>query len=559
MYKFGRFGAKVTWLPSHTPEHLRRLHDPGKPVQDAETCLTVSKNMTTAELEELRSTRGWVRTWSEFNRAVLRTPSPSLPKWHVLEGSLADEALPTDKEWGSASGGLDAWAKWGILPGANSPDNQWVQQLRHWIAKRQPYVNGWDRAFYFATPEPAREVYAVASFNERSRILAFDTNGAFSYAVAHQVVPDPAKLHYVGASEVANAWLDKNLAGVYRVRITVRPETPSWWHTHHPLMHRLSKTMKPVLWPDGPVETFIHTCERDAWLKLVDVEPLDGVVAPSIKHALSSTAKSLWQQRQRACSPSEKGSIKWLLSRLHTASVPTRHKRVSEDEAKTWWANLGCESWLAEDFIPDIDHVSCQWSSAATVSAWARGHWLRFMTAVMQACPSAQPAYTNVDSLHVIMPEQDVDATLAALQRNNLVGAEWGQWRIQAIASRAVWLGLGKYWLVDTANCLVLHQNLGSRNPWSTGRRWCRPMTQGKNRNVVLTKISQTVWDTLNDHAHLCKAGSGLWIYRRPTLDLVHDPESYHQHVLEQLVFYRNKKKRFWYLLKNSVLKSTPM
>lgn len=555
MTKFGRFGPNVSWQPGDDPGALRRLHDPGKPSPASGSMLTISKTATETELAALKNTAGWVRTWSELNRAVLRCPSATLPPWHVLESTLPVEAIPDDAAWSTSGGGLSLWHKWGITPSADSADSQWVQQLRHWVAKRHPHRNGWDRTFYFATPEPPREVFAVASLSRSNDILAFDTNGAYSYAVANVPVPDPAKLSFVGSADVLNAWNDPLLAGVYRVRVTIRETTPDWWRTHHPLVNRSGKTVLPVLWPDEPVETFIHSCERDAWLALVDLEPLDGVVARGVPHALSGTAKSLWAQRVAAEDTLTRNCAKWLLSRLHTAVVPTRYKNVDAHEAASWWKGLGCEPWTTGTKIPDIDHSACQWSSAATVSAWARGNWLRFVTALMAASPEAVPAYTNVDSFHVILPRSRAHEVKAELGKLGLLGAEWGQWRLQAHASKGVWLGLGKYWLVDASGVLVLHQNLANKNPWASSRRWCRPITALPGNNVGVTKISQTIWNTLPDHSELIKAGQGLWIYRRPTLNLVNDVPLYQQHKLEQLVFNRNRKKRFWYLLRNIVIK----
>lgn len=555
MLHFGRYGSVVEWFPSSTPEKLSRLLDPGKPQTVPKNTISISKNTSHEEVLSLKESVGWVRTWSELNRAVIVAPSPKLPKWHVLEGSLPEDCLPDDTAWENTNAGLPIWRKWSIIPGDKSPDYQWIKLLRHWAAKRQPHKNGWDRAFYYATPEPPREVCAIASLAKDQAILAFDTNGAYSYAVAHIPVPDASKLHLVTGETAASAWRDDRTSGVFRVKVTCNSDTPSWWREHHPLVHRIGKKVLPVVWPDEPVLTFLHSCERMAWEKVVNIEVIDGVVSQAIPHALSGTAKTLWEQRMQAATSIDKACTKWLLARLHTATVPARGKNVSAEDSEKWWKTLGCEAWSTSTEIPDIDNIACQWSSPATVSAWARANWVNFMTKVMELCPEAKLAYTNVDSMHFIVPIQKVRTLKEALESSNSIGAGWGKWRLQADAKYGVWLGLGKYWLVDDRHNLVLHQNMGNRNPWATGRRWYRPLISNDATSVTVTKISQTIWQSMSDHSSINHLQKGIWIYTRPDYSLVHDEQRYHSHLVMQLLYSRNRKKRFWYLTKKFVLK----
>lgn len=437
MIKIGRFGPGLPWLPGQKGNATVRLHDGGPVVSTTVPVITVASSGDIYPKSAIQGA-GWVRTWSEINRVVSNDPVGASPKWHVLESGLPLESLPDDEAWGSDGAGLALWASWGIVPSDASPDAQWIAKCRHWVARRSPKKSGWDAAFYATIPEPCREVFALSAQSDDHCILAIDTNGAYPYAVAHVPVPNAAKLRFVDGAKAAEAWADPNMQGAFRVIITKRKDTPDWWDAFHPLVHRVGKEARPILWPQGEVETFVHKCEKDAWLACVDLTPLDGVVAEGTQHPLAATARTLWKQRQSADNPTDKACAKWMLARLHTASAPSRTKWVTPDQKDAWYQAFDCEPLDRDCHIPYVDHPECLWSAAATVFAWARGSWLTMMTAFMRACPSAKPAYTNVDSLHMIIPRARKTEVLRTLAEDGMVGCDWGQWRLQAAATRGV-------------------------------------------------------------------------------------------------------------------------
>jgi hypothetical protein len=495
--------------------------------------------------------KGWVRTWSEVNRVVSQDPMGALPEWHVLENGLAAEDLPDDDAWAAADAGMALWDSWGITPSGSSPDAQWMAKCRHWTARRMPKKSGWDAAFYATIPEPCREVFALSAQSENHRIVAIDTNGAYSFAVANIPVPNPARLRFVTGEAALQAWENPAIQGAFRVLITKREDTPAWWDKFHPLVHRVGRATRPILWPDDTVETFVHKCEKDAWLACVDMTPIDAVVAEGTQHPLAATARTLWAQRQSAGNATDKACAKWLLSRLHTASAPSRTKYVTPSQKEEWYQKLGCEPLTTDDAIAYVDHPECLWSSAATVSAWARGSWLLMMTAFMRVCPTAIPAYTNVDSLHMIIPRDCSAETLQRLAALGLLGASWGKWRLQAEGSKGVWLGLGKYWILDDAGVLVLCQNLGNKKPWSTSRRWYRPLpvAHAAAKHEV-TRISQTIWQTLSSASDLEVTVTGLTCYRRRSIAVARCDTAWHAAITGDMLKTRGLKKRIWYRLR---------
>ncbi len=338
----------------------------------------------------------------------------------------------------------------------------WTRKLHRRLARKEPYISEVDDLVGLHARPWSFHCQPLCLENAHGRsIVGLDMRGACSYAVAHVPIADPK--HLVEVTEpktLAQYWNDSSWQGYFQVHLRPRSSFLS-----PPLMGQWSsvlqgKTSLSMRQPDMPQLLFfqvsttdelvqwIHTSEKDAWEHFFHVLPIQAYGAFAKEHPFASMAKSLWEQYQsesHAPTAHDTVTYKWLLSSLHTgcSSRKARHQLLSEQITS---------------------QTQACWSAQYMPLAWVRGQWLRQWARVVALFPSAVLCYANVDSMHISVTHADAQK----IQDYFGFDAPWGQWRVQWVGSRGLWLGQGKYWIWKNDRPQVLEAWGHSGMPWAS-------------------------------------------------------------------------------------------
>lgn len=351
--------------------------------------------------------------------------------------------------------------------------------------RRIRYKNKLDNIVYFSCLPPYQEVFKAKESRKDRQIFALDFNAMFTDCISGSF-PDPKNLKYSKFNQ--NDYYTKQLNdGFYRAKLIKAQDT--FFLRFHPLKYSVSnKSYNINLVQGDTVEVFLSKDEIDYYSSFFSsVEIIEGVYSENlIKHPLSDTAKSIFQERKSFSGGSPRANLAKLKANIISSlGNPKKFKEyICKDydeiiskvekslsiqfdsnlsiEQKLELAKSGNRVHICDDKTDSLkfkvfntnNHDSI-YSFYSKMISNSRIKMVKLIEK-LYAIGSLEICYANVDSLHISITKNDIDRFYELLSPEISQGI--GGLKIEAIASSAYWFELGRYWLLNSDN-VIKHSN----------------------------------------------------------------------------------------------------
>ncbi len=368
------------------------------------------------------------------------------------------------------------------------------------VVKKLRFKNGYDRKFFFAYKDAYQEVFKLKEERSDRLIIALDFNSMYVESMKGEFCA-PASIEYrdFRSGEPAPSTLHN---GIYRVRLVAAKS--SFLLDHHPFLYkRLGRSHHFQMKHGDTIETLLHKDEIEYFTQFFHhVEILEGLFSiHTIEHPLLKKGLNLYAQRmyhRRRGDETGENFCKISMQHLHSATNQKRFRNKKFDNIaqirdflSTQFAMNLEESSLDEmaDFLIrhkyfglertvrgyqlsylDTGGCSTVFSLSAQVVANARLKMLKTLEGFLSH-RSVELCYANVDSIHLSIHRDEVEAFLA--KNSNLISNQLGALKIEAIADKGYWFDVGRYWLKKDDQ-VVLFKNKGFNHKAALHKFVCR-------------------------------------------------------------------------------------
>ena len=367
-------------------------------------------------------------------------------------------------------------------------------------ARKVGQKNGYDRHFFFAYKDAYQEVFKLKEERPERVIIALDFNSMYLDSMQGRFC-NPASVEYADFRG-QHPDPDSLAYGIYRVRL--RSARPGFILDHHPFRYRrLGRSHYFQMQCRDTIETLLHKDEISYFIRhFEEVEVVEGLLSnDTIEHPLLKQGMALYAQRlyhRRRGDRIKENLSKISLQHMHSA---TNQKQF----AKKYFKSLDkVKDFLTARFAMNLDSVGMDeivdflsrhkyfelaltprgyqlfyldtgassniFSLSAQVVANARIKMLQTLECLLD-CPSVELCYSNVDSIHLSIPQKEVDAFLE--RHRSLISENVGALKIEAIADQGYWFDVGRYWLKKDGK-VVLYKNRGFAHQAASDPFVCR-------------------------------------------------------------------------------------
>jgi len=359
-----------------------------------------------------------------------------------------------------------------------------------------------DGFFYFSDPSGFQEVFQLTEKREDRVIVALDFNSMFLDCMRGEFA-SPKDLEFRKDRRYYNG--ESLRPGLYHV-VFSSPKG-DFIKNNHPFRYTIGDQSFRFLIGNGDnVEILAHREEIYAYHRHFEhTEILCEITSDTtISHPLARKAESLYKTRlnykKQAASDLE-SLVKYELQLMHSATaIRKKIKSIvsSSSDLFTWlkehsWIdvpesrnskikrleslvkNHGFNFRSYRDYIEvsatDIFSNENLYSLSRSVSAKSRIKMFHLIER-LQGYSGVSVCYANVDSVHVSIEKTKIDQFLENI--DDLIGVEAGKLKIEAVADRAFWFDVGRYWLFNEGQVVAFKNSTihhkGSKSPFSYAR-----------------------------------------------------------------------------------------
>lgn len=374
------------------------------------------------------------------------------------------------------------------------------QHLRAAVKKLR-FKNGYDQKFFFAYKDAYQEVFKLKEERSDRLIIALDFNSMYVDSMKGKFCA-PASIEYrdFRGGEPVPSTLHN---GIYRVRLVAAKST--FLLGHHPFLYKqLGRSHHFQMKSGDTIETLLHKNEVEYFTPFFQhVEIIEGLFSlHTIEHPLLKKGLNLYAQRmyhRRRGDETGENFCKISMQHLHSA---TNRKQFRNKK----FQNLAqIRNFLSTQFAMNLDETSLDemadflirhkyfkldrtlqgyhqlsyldtagssmvFSLSAQVVANARLKILKTLEGFLSH-RSVELCYSNVDSIHLSIHRDEVEAFLA--KNSDVISDQLGALKIEAIADKGYWFDVGRYWLKKDDQ-VVLFKNKGFNHKAALTKFVCR-------------------------------------------------------------------------------------
>lgn len=350
-----------------------------------------------------------------------------------------------------------------------------------------------DRYFFAAQTHAYQDVFKFTEGRPNRTIFAFDFNSMYGACLEGEF-PDPKNLTFREFGVEANS-LGKFQCGIYKCTLSV-PKN-SFIRRFHALKYNTSGQKFGFVFGDNvSAEVLLHKEEVEFYKDHFESLIVEwGIMSEtSIAHPLLKTANQAYAERRNYRAQGNHSlakKCKFTIATLYSCVAQSRRISTSFSSLRELVNYLGVEHQVVKpsdmsdvqfvnyisrlsafdirfdkEFIlssPDVSHCANIYSLYSPVIAKGRIKVLRCFEHVL-AFEGAEICYSNVDSVHVSIPENSQLEFLNHMEP--YLSENIGDLKLEATAKKAVWFEPGRYWLFSD-NGVVKYRNLGIRNMWN--------------------------------------------------------------------------------------------
>jgi hypothetical protein len=371
-------------------------------------------------------------------------------------------------------------AEYGYAPRAGKTFRSHIVDLgQHKIERAIRSKSDLDFAFFYGSHQVYGEAYKLGEFSKNRCVVCLVVISMFPWIVKTAGFPNPSKLVYRVGALLRGAILSGTVDnGIFRCLVKHHPEYAGFLNRFGPFYFGRHGVSYPVAQAEGEVfEVLLHACEINALAPMCDIEVVDGVFSlESIAHPLASWVDRYYETKRHG-TPHQRTVAKAALTTLHTCAsrVSTEDKWLAASEVDTEFAvRFGSGPFTSSRYaqvrseredgaklmsLYKVDNDKNVYSFASTVYAESRARMLTLF-AKLDGLLGATVCYSNIDSIHLSVRHNRLEALLAEIDSMHGIGPDLGQLKVEAVARRALWLDAGVYWLGDENGKLIKHASI---------------------------------------------------------------------------------------------------
>lgn len=351
------------------------------------------------------------------------------------------------------------------------------------VERKLRFKNKLDKYFFFADPASYQEVFKFKECRANRKIIAFDFNSMFLDSMKGDF-PSPKNIYY---EQWNRTWLNETLnPGLYHV--ILKGPCDNFFNEFHPIRYTKSgDSIRFSMSEKYDVEVLLYHSELTAYRQYFkSIFIIDSVVSDrTIEHPLLKSALRVYKKRlgyrQSGNYFYEKMS-KYEIQLMHSSTSIRKKMTLIFSSAEEVISDLRNRYWLSfsEDpeyneyrvsqFVKDTgallfrrgkkrflrtDNIESKFnvfSLSRNVVANSRIKMVNTIRKISEF-PSAEICYTNVDSIHVSIPEKKYEDFMASM--SVFIGDEPGKLKIEAIADEGYWFDVGRYWLIKDKSVIA--------------------------------------------------------------------------------------------------------
>ncbi len=370
------------------------------------------------------------------------------------------------------------------------------------IARKLRFKNGFDQFFFFAYREGYQEVFRLKEERRERKIIALDFNSMFADCMKGSFC-EPRAIYYVKTSRQIDPFQLEQ--GIYHV--ILKGAKDSFFLNHHPfLFKRLRKSNHFKLEVGDSVEIVLYKDEIICYQNFFEeIEVLEGFCSKeTVSHPLYDSAVQLYRRRKihqlrgntlmaNFC----RTSIQFMHSSTNQRSMRRKnftslHSGLSflskefqlNIDSKLEFSHLkelfkknsyfkieDMDGSIAVDYL-DIRASNLLYSLSSKIISNSRIKMVEVIARLLKH-KSVEICYANIDSIHISIDSSEIENFLK--ENSDLINAELGCLKVQAIADQGYWFDVGRYWLKKN-NEVVLFKNRnfnhkGAKEPYIRKRK----------------------------------------------------------------------------------------
>lgn len=359
-----------------------------------------------------------------------------------------------------------------------------------------------DGFFYFSDPSGFQEVFQLTETRADRVIVALDFNSMFLDCMRGEFA-SPSDVEFKKKCRYYNG--EPLRPGLYQV--VFGPPKNEFIKNYHPFRYTIGdQSYRFVIGDEDSVEVLVHREEIYAYYKNFKYTKIlcEVTSEKAISHPLAKKAESLYKVRlnyRKQCVSDLENLAKYELQLMHSATAIRKKRKYLMCNSSDLLAWLEEHNWvdIPKSRTPKIERLEslvknrgfrfrvCRnhievlatdilsnenlYSLSRCVAAKSRIKMYNLIER-LQGYSGVSVCYSNVDSVHVSVEKSKVDQFFENI--SDLIGIESGKLKVEAVADRAYWFDVGRYWLfkegevVAFKNATIHHK--GSISPFSYAR-----------------------------------------------------------------------------------------
>lgn len=365
---------------------------------------------------------------------------------------------------------------------SNTFSTYFTENFRFKIERRLRYKNQYDSYFAFAYKSGYQEIFKLKEERKDKIIISMDFNSMFIDCMMNKFLL-PKEITYKTFKN--NIDVDNLEEGLYKV-ILKKPNS-NFIKKFHPFKYtRLFNKNLFNLEEHHEVEILLFKNELIYYKNFFDeIVVIEGFFSKyMVDHPLKNYAIKIYEERMKFKSENNQKMAnfnKLQLILMHSATNTKKWKKVKFDSLNE------LKKYLYTEYMIDIDNKfdstlmknnfnfkitknnsryiltapnfkanETIYSISSQIIANSNLKMMKTIEAFLDF-PTLEICYCNIDSIHVSLDSKLFDKFMSTYKK--LFSNKLGDLKIEAIASKGYWFDIGRYWLYNNKNEVVLYKN----------------------------------------------------------------------------------------------------
>lgn len=397
-----------------------------------------------------------------------------------------------------------------------------TQKYQYKIERKLRTKSMLDTAFFFAPHILFSEPFIFKLYDKSHTIFVIDINSAFPSFLKDNNFPEPKTLQY---DNKIKDLINKH--GIFKVELKIKDEYLQYINQFNPfkVYNKQLQLVNVHFVKDMVYHTLLNENEISFFAKYMYIKVLEGVYSKNtINHPLKNEIIKLIEQKTETNDIIEKQLIKNKLMAIYSCASKVKLKSIT-DENHLIDAAFENTKYLNEKSFFKVDNNE---------NLYVFGHYARSGTTlklmrmidVLVNKYQAKICYSNIDSLHVAIPNEYKDSIFD--------DQVFEDTKIECVAAGGLWIGPGKYLLFDNEYRLLKSSGIGRAKPGEVSKKY------KVIENGVIIEKTMSMFNPIYSAKEIIKDGD-VFIFINSNSD---NTVNNYKYIKNNLLFYRAKTKK---------------